>query len=138
MHLEGSTWCLPLSMTNMSSDFVFAPKMQLTMTLVRTVECKRNAQFLTRIYSLYICLQELRIISFSVVNMTENWDVVSLIWGIFLAWLETFIQKNQKKGGKMLIFNSFFATTYVFLIRRNDSLQNKLLKIRILRTDIWD
>ena len=38
----------------------------------------------------------------------------------------------------MLVIFSFFATKYIhiFNIRGNDSLQTKLLKIRILRTDI--
>ena len=34
-------------------------------------------------YSLYICLQELRIFSFSLVNMTKKLRCFSLIWGVF-------------------------------------------------------
>jgi hypothetical protein len=41
-------------------------------------------------YSLYICLQELRIISFSVVNMTEKLRCCQLDLGCFLAWKELF------------------------------------------------
>ena len=74
------------------------------------------------LHSLYICLQHPRIISFSVVNMTEKLWCCQLDLGHFLSWLERFIQRNHKKKKK----SSFFAT---FLLRGNDSCQNKLLKI---------
>ena len=89
--------------------------------------------------SLYICLQELRIISFSVVNMTEKLRCCQLDLGHFFSMIGNIYSKESKRKFKKIVdVFSFFATTYIFLIRRNDSLQNKLLKIRILRTDIWD
>jgi hypothetical protein len=68
--------------------------------------------------------------------MTEKLRCSQLDLGHFFSMIGNIYSKESKKEKKMLIFFSFFATTYIFLIRGNDSLQNKLLKIRILRTDI--
>ena len=51
----------------------------------------RFQMILVESHSLYICLQELRIISFSIVNMTEKSRWCQFDLGRFLAWLERFI-----------------------------------------------
>ena len=76
--------------------------------------------------SLYICLQELRLILFSVVNMTEKLQCCQLDLGLFLAWFERFIQRNHEKQKNM---SFFFLSLQLFLMRGNYFHQNKLLKI---------
>ena len=112
----------------LNSDFelliriTFIPKLDSTMvydqSMFKTTHLKQGIpmhcqSFAVKnvIYSLYICLQELWIILFSVVNMTEKLRCCQLDLGrFFLAWLERFIQRNHKK--KMRFFLSFFATIF--------------------------
>ena len=50
---------------------------------------------LEHIYSLYICLQELRIISFSVVNMTEKLRRCQLDLGCFFSMIGKIYSKES-------------------------------------------
>ena len=88
----------------------------------------------TIIHSLYICLQELRIISISVVNMTEESQCCQLDLGRFLAWLERFIQRNHKKQKKE---RKFFLSFYVTIFYKRKWFSSKST-VENLRTDIWD
>ena len=58
-----------------------------------------QSYFLTKLiiltYNLYICLQELWIISFSVVSITEKSLICQLDLGLFLAWLERTVYKTK-------------------------------------------
>ena len=86
--------------------------------------------------SLYICLQELRIISLSVVNMTEKLWCCQLDLGHFLSWLERFIQRNHKKKKNISVFflSLYFYWEKMIFIKINCWKSY----YRILRTDIWD
>ena len=67
--------------------------------------------------------------------MTEELRCCQLDLGPFFSMIGNIYSKESKKEKENVDF-FFFATIYILLIRGNDSLQNKLLKIRILRTDI--